>query len=43
MAAKAWIAASDFSARSYQFDAVSARIMPGEAVELEHVEGPWTE
>jgi putative endonuclease len=43
VAAKAWIAASDFSARSYRFDAVSVRIMPGGAVELEHVEGAWTE
>ncbi len=43
VAASAWIAQSDFSARSYRFDAVSVRIMPGGAVELEHVEGAWTE
>ena len=43
VAARAWIARSDFSARSYRFDAVSVRIMPGGAVELEHVEGAWTE
>ena len=41
--ASAWIARSDFRARSYRFDAVSVRIMPGGAVELEHVEGAWTE
>ena len=41
--ANAWIARSSFEARSYRFDAVSVRIMPGGAVELEHVEGAWTE
>ena len=41
--ASAWIARSDFRARSYRFDAVSVRMMPGGAVELEHVEGAWTE
>ena len=43
VAATAWIARSDFSARSYRFDAVSVRIMPDGAVALEHVEGAWTE
>lgn len=43
VAASAWIARSDFSARSYRFDAVSVRIMPDGAVELDHVEGAWTE
>jgi len=43
VAATAWIAGSSFNARSYRFDAVSVRIMPGGAVELEHVEGAWTE
>ena len=41
--ASAWMARSDFRARSYRFDAVSVRMMPGGAVELEHVEGAWTE
>ncbi len=41
--ANAWIARSDFRARSYRFDAVSVRIMPGGVVDLEHVEGAWTE
>ena len=43
VAARAWIARSDFNARSYRFDAVSVRTIPGGAVELEHVEGAWTE
>ena len=43
VAARVWIARNDFRARSYRFDAVSVRIMPGGAVELEHVEGAWTE
>jgi putative endonuclease len=43
IAANAWIARSDFRARSYRFDAVSVQLMPGGAVESEHVEGAWTE
>ena len=41
--ARAWIARSDFRARSYRFDAVSVRLMPDGSFELEHVEGAWTE
>ncbi len=43
VAARAWIARSDFRARCYRFDAVSVRVMPGGGLELEHVEGAWTE
>ena len=43
LAANVWIARSDFEAKSYRFDAVSVRVMPGGGVELEHVEGAWTE
>ena len=43
LGASAWISRSEFSAGSYRFDAVSVRIMPGGGVELEHVEGAWTE
>ena len=43
LAARAWIARSDFKARSYRFDAVSVRVMPDGGLELEHVEGAWTE
>ena len=43
VAARAWIAHSDFRARCYRFDAVSVRVMPGGRLELEHVEGAWTE
>ena len=43
VAANAWIARSDFTARSYRFDAVSVQLMPGGGIELEHVEGAWTE
>ena len=43
VAARAWIARSDFRARSYRFDAVSVRLMPDGSFELEHVEGAWTE
>ncbi len=43
LAARAWIARSDFRARSYRFDAVSVRVMPDGDLELEHVEGAWTE
>lgn len=42
-AARGWITRSAFNAESYRFDAVSIRIMPDGAVELEHVEGAWTE
>jgi len=43
VAASAWIARSDFRARSYRFDAVSVRAVSGGDFELEHVEGAWTE
>ncbi len=43
LAARAWIARSDFRARSYRFDAVSVRVMPDGGFELEHVEGAWIE
>ncbi len=43
VAARAWIARSDFRAHSYRFDAVSVRVMPGGCVELKHIEGAWTE
>ena len=43
LAASAWIAQSDFRARSYRFDAVSVRAVSGGGFELEHVEGAWTE
>ncbi len=43
VAARAWIARSDFRARAYRFDAVSVRMMPDGSFELEHVEGAWTE
>jgi putative endonuclease len=43
VAANAWISRSDFTAESYRFDAVSVRLMPGGALELDHVEGAWTE
>ena len=43
VAARAWIERSDFRAESYRFDAVAVRLMPGGALELEHVEGAWTE
>ena len=43
LAASAWIARSDFRARSYRFDAVSVRLMPDGALELEHIEGAWSE
>ncbi len=43
VAARAWIARSEFRARSYRFDAVSVRVMPDGSFELEHVEGAWTE
>ena len=43
VAARAWIARSEFRARSYRFDAVSVRLMPDGSFELEHVEGAWTE
>jgi len=43
VAARAWIARSDFRAHSYRFDAVSVRLMPDGSFELEHVEGAWTE
>ena len=42
IAANAWIERSDLRARSYRFDAVSVRLMPDGAIELEHVEGAWT-
>jgi putative endonuclease len=43
VAANAWIARSDFRARSYRFDAVLVRLLAGGAIELEPVEGAWTE
>ena len=43
LAASAWIARSDFRARSYRFDAVSVRLMRDGAHELEHIEGAWRE
>ena len=43
IAARGWIARSDFRARSYRFDAVSVRLMPDGNFEVEHVEGAWTE
>ena len=43
VAARVWIARSDFKARCYRFDAVSVRVTPGGGFELEHVEGAWTE
>ena len=43
VAARAWIARSDFEAKGYRFDAVSVRVVPGGAFEVEHVEGAWTE
>ncbi len=41
--ARAWIARNDFEARSYRFDAISVRVVSGGGLELEHVEGAWTE
>ena len=43
VAARAWIEQSDFRARSYRFDAVSVRLKSDGSLELEHVEGAWTE
>jgi len=43
VAARAWIAQSNFKARSYRFDAVSVRLMPDGSFELDHLEGAWTE
>ena len=43
VAARAWIARSDFVARSYRFDAVSVRLKSDGGFEFEHVEGAWTE
>jgi putative endonuclease len=43
IAARGWIARSDFRARAYRFDAVSVRLMPDGSFDLEHVEGAWTE
>ena len=43
VAARGWIARSDFRARSYRFDAVSVGLMPDGSFDVEHVEGAWTE
>ena len=43
VAAQAWIERSDFRALSYRFDALSIQVRPDGSMELEHVEGAWTE
>jgi len=43
LAARMWVARSDFPAQTYRFDAVSVRLMPGGELELEHIEGAWME
>ena len=39
VAARGWIARSDFRARSYRFDSVSVGLMPDGSFDVEHVEG----
>ena len=43
LAARMWVARSEFPARAYRFDAVSVRLIPGGELELEHIEGAWRE
>ena len=43
LAARMWMARSDFPAQAYRFDAVSVRLIPGGELELEHIEGAWRE
>ncbi len=43
IAARVWIAKSDVPARAYRFDAVAVWVDDRGAVEIEHVEGAWTE
>lgn len=43
VAARGWIARSDFRARSYRFDSVSVELMPDGSFDVEHGEGAWTE
>ena len=43
VAARGWIARSDFRARSYRFDSVSVGLMPDGSIDVEHGEGAWTE
>jgi len=41
LAARMWVAQSDFPAGAYRFDAIASRLVPGGDPELEHIEGAW--
>ncbi len=41
LAARMWMAQSDFRAEVYRFDAIAIRLVPGRDPELEHIEGAW--
>ena len=43
IAARLWMARSRIEARSYRFDAVSVFSDGAGGIEIEHVEGAWTE
>lgn len=43
IAARVWMARSEVPARAYRFDAVAVKVDAHGVVEIEHVEGAWTE